>query len=580
MGTFSAKSNTYDGRYLELVITQSADATTNKSTLNWTLTSAGGNSNFYQIYPTTVKINGEQVYYKGLTYWDDKVFPAAKGSISGSLVVDHNNDGTLTVPVQFTTAVYSSGYIKDYGGDFVLDPISRKAVLTYAPNFSSSTNPTISYTNPLGVVVSSLSACISLTGANDDISYREISKTGSSYTFNLTASERSILNNATSGTSRYVMFIVKSVIDGQTYYSSQNVVYSVSASGDTKPDVSVVAVPDNYAIAAEVRDRFSGLFVEGKSCVQVTINAIPKGGASIAGYESTFDGTTYRSASFLTKEISSSGTRYLSSTVTDSRGFSNTDSRYISVLPYKKPVVADAFCYRSDASGNPSSGSTTIWIKATRQYSPVSVGGVQKNHCELRWRSKTMQGAWSEWHTIIASGVAGNTFNAQIQGTFISSTAYNIEISAIDEIGEMGSIIFDIPTDTVPLHLAAGGKNIGVGRYADTTTPEVVNVAWKTIFEKGFEGSFGVHHVEGSGIDVKSYLSELKALPDGFTPCVFDFFLYDTPSPRNKWEYASGIVIKSGGSGYAIFVNYEHNIAITSFRSSDTSLYWNYIYCT
>lgn len=89
MATYT--SNTYDGRYLQLSITESVNVASNKSTLSWTLTSAGGASAYYTIDATTVTINGTQVYYKARTYWEDRVFPAAKGSVSGTLEVPHNS---------------------------------------------------------------------------------------------------------------------------------------------------------------------------------------------------------------------------------------------------------------------------------------------------------------------------------------------------------------------------------------------------------------------------------------------------------------------------------------------------------
>lgn len=124
MATFT--SNNYDGRYLQLSITESVNVPGNKSTLSWTLTSAGGSAAYYTIDATTVTINGEQVYYKARTYWDDRVFPAAKGSVSGTLEVPHNTDGTKSVTVVFSTRVYVYGST-DYGGTMPLTNIDRTA---------------------------------------------------------------------------------------------------------------------------------------------------------------------------------------------------------------------------------------------------------------------------------------------------------------------------------------------------------------------------------------------------------------------------------------------------------------------
>lgn len=72
------KSAAYDGRYLQLDISESVNVVGNSSTLSWTLTSTGGASTYYTIDTTTVTINGTTVYSKGRTYWDDRVFPARK----------------------------------------------------------------------------------------------------------------------------------------------------------------------------------------------------------------------------------------------------------------------------------------------------------------------------------------------------------------------------------------------------------------------------------------------------------------------------------------------------------------------
>lgn len=124
MATFT--SDSYDGRYLQLTITESVNVIANTSTLTWTLTSAGGSSTYYTVDATTVTINGTQVYYKARTDWDDRVFPAAKGSVSGTLTVSHNSDGRKSVAVGFSTRVYIYGPL-EYGGTMTLTSIDRTA---------------------------------------------------------------------------------------------------------------------------------------------------------------------------------------------------------------------------------------------------------------------------------------------------------------------------------------------------------------------------------------------------------------------------------------------------------------------
>ena len=154
MATF--KSDSYQGRYLQLSISESVDVVNNKSTLTWTLTSAGGESSYYTIDATTVTINGTQVYYKARTAWDSYEFPAKKGSVSGTLEVPHNSDGTKSVTVVFTTRVYVFGVV-DYGGTMTLTNIDRTA-------------PTVSF-SVSNITANSFNITASSSAIADDWSY-------------------------------------------------------------------------------------------------------------------------------------------------------------------------------------------------------------------------------------------------------------------------------------------------------------------------------------------------------------------------------------------------------------------------
>ena len=132
MATYT--SNNYDGRYLQLNISESTNAVSNTSTLYWTLSSVGGAVKYYTIGATTVKINGKTVYSKGQTSWDSKVFPAVKGSVSGSINVTHDGDGSKSISVGFSTRVYYTTP-KEYGGTLSLTNIDRSS-----PSISISTS--------------------------------------------------------------------------------------------------------------------------------------------------------------------------------------------------------------------------------------------------------------------------------------------------------------------------------------------------------------------------------------------------------------------------------------------------------
>lgn len=106
--TFNLKSSTYDGRYLILYCSQTQDISTNSSVIKWTLSAVGGSENYYSTGPTKVIINGSTVYSIERKAWNSYVFPAAKGSVSGTITVPHNANGTKTITVSLSTAIYES----------------------------------------------------------------------------------------------------------------------------------------------------------------------------------------------------------------------------------------------------------------------------------------------------------------------------------------------------------------------------------------------------------------------------------------------------------------------------------------
>lgn len=157
--------------------------------------------------------------------------------------------------------------------------------ITSAPNFNDEANPTIQYTNEAGNTVTSLQACISLTGATDNIAYRDIPKTGNSYTFNLTTAERNTLRNATTGTSRTVKFYIKTVAGGNTYFSSVTKTLSII---NANPTFSTFNFLDTGIVSTELTGNpttygNSRIIIDNFNVVKIIIYAVDKATANKRG---------------------------------------------------------------------------------------------------------------------------------------------------------------------------------------------------------------------------------------------------------------------------------------------------------
>lgn len=405
--------------------------------------------------------------------------------------VPHNDDGTLSVTISArangTASSYGPSSSTSASGDCVasatitLDAIPRYAMLTSAPSFTDTDNPAIGYSNPLGAAVSSLEACISLDGTTATVAYRPLLLNGASYTFVLTEAERTALRTATV-LSREVTFIVKTVYLDVTYYSKLTRTFTVTESADTRPTVSVSVSPNNGSLPS----TFDGIYIQSKSKVDVSVTAEAKYGATVDHFATVVEGVTYDAPVFTSNVLSGSGDLAITTTVSDSRGFSARPSNLptINVLSYARPSVvpnngeSEIMCYRSDPQGNAMPTSVRLWLKATKKC--TSLNGLNTSRMMFRFKASTDEWDNQQW---IALSLAGDVMNGMLVGVFAITVAYTVQVKVVDTIGEEAIVSFDVPTDDVPLHLGKYGKSVGIGRYADIAAEHSVKVGWATTFD-------------------------------------------------------------------------------------------------
>ena len=212
---------TYDSYFWVYWSEYSQDIASNKTTIYWSCGVTCGHD-FYSnaIKMSAVTINGVQVYGGGKY---SNFYVGEHRIAYGYLDIYHDSNGKKTFSISpFTGWLYANNNYSSNGGNFDLESIPRQATLTSSPDFTDLDNPTIYYSNPAGNAVDSLQACISLTQATDDIKYRDIDKTGTSYTFKLTDAERDVLRNNTTSGSRTVYFYVRTKIGSNTFYSADD----------------------------------------------------------------------------------------------------------------------------------------------------------------------------------------------------------------------------------------------------------------------------------------------------------------------------------------------------------------------
>lgn len=322
------------------------DINSNSSTVRvWVI--AWRTNQGYQTYGSgycIVNINGEE-YYDDITPYQVIDYESDTLMFDRTVTIPHDADGkkTIYVSAYFDHTRFSSN---SQGFNAPLTAIPRQANLTGAPNFNDTQSPTITYSNPAGNAVTSLQACISLTGSNADITYRDIPKNATSYTFNLTQAEKNVLlASIPNANSRSVVFIVKTVIGGVTYYSNLTRTFSVvnanpTISGPSYYDTNsaTIAITNNnqkiIQKASNVSfkaNTISALKYATLSSVRVTCNGITK--------SASLSGSTANNVIIAFGAIDSTSNLSASIVVTDSRGNTASAVLNITMLEWSLPTA-------------------------------------------------------------------------------------------------------------------------------------------------------------------------------------------------------------------------------------------------
>lgn len=392
--SYILNSTEWQGRYMYILCEQEKDISNNKSTINWTLTVTGGSGTAYSTGPTTVTIAGEEVYTAPRIPYTNKVFPAIKGNISGSITVTHNTDGKLSVPVSITTAIFDDVPITT-SGTWDLDANPRGAVLNTAPNFNDEESPVITYTNYGGNNVSSIQACITFEGNNADIAYRDISKTSGTYTFNLTDAERKKLRQYSANAyEKQIGFYLKTVVDGLTFYSKMwRSFYIVNAAPTLAPTIE----DTNTTTLALTGDK--NKIIKGYNTIKFNNGATLKKEATVASQNVTCGSVKASAASGTIANVESNVFKFA---LYDSRG------AYVEQTVTKTLIDYVKLTNNLTVTNPTTDGVANVTVKGN--FFNGSFGAVA-NTLTVEYRMKQDNKNFTEWKTSNKTPtISGNTY--------------------------------------------------------------------------------------------------------------------------------------------------------------------------
>lgn len=424
-GSTTVAVTSYDTLYFGWVETAQS-IVNNTTTIYWELKLIAGSSG----YISSSASKAWKVTVNGTAYSGTNTIGIANNATkilaSGTTTIGHNTDGSKTFSFSFSQQfdITFGSWVGTISGSGTgtLNSIPRQATITGAPDFNDEQNPTITYSNPAGNAVTALDACISFTGAADDIGYRAINKTGTSYTFNLTAAERIKLRQwVTAGsTSRTVYFFVRTNIGGTYYHYS--VGKTLTVINDTPTLSSTVTVTDELTKSLTGN---SNTIIKGVSTVNYAINAQAYKEAAINGYWVQNNGAYYYNASGTLSNLQSG---YFLFAASDNRGRHIRKEVTKSFIDYV-PVT----CNTDIKIALTGEQTAAITLKISGNYYNKSFGDVA-NALWVYYKYKTNSGEYGDWVALTPT-FNGNTYEATVTISNLDyRNIYTIQCKAGDRI--------------------------------------------------------------------------------------------------------------------------------------------------
>jgi len=452
----------YQGRYLTFAWSVSSQSVANNTTtIAWTLKGAGtASSSWYRAGNFKVVINGSTVYSSStrIQLYDGTLVA------SGNFTMTHDTAGNKTFSASAEAGIYTVAVNCSGSGSFTLPQIARAAKITSAPNFTDIQNPTINYQNAAGNNVTTLQACISLTGSTDNISYRDIPKTGTSYTFNLTEAERNVLRAAAPNSNTLsVIFYIKTIISGQTYYETATRTMTIV---NAAPTMASPTYQDSNSTTTAITEDNQKIIQKQSSLTIAIPAATALKYATITKYQVTINGVT--------REQTAAGnmnwgvldvSQNIAATIKaiDSRGNSVTKSMQITVEAWQQPYAVIS-CSRENNFYTDTVLNVSPTISSLSGKNSVTISEQHKKTSESAYSTPTAVSANTDttiqldnhydWNVkiIVSDRLASTTYNIIVQkgmpivyfDRLKSSTGFNCFPTKPDSVESQGLALDDV----------------------------------------------------------------------------------------------------------------------------------------
>lgn len=288
-------------------------------------------------------------------------------------------------------------------------------------------------------------------------------------TITLTSSERTTLLNAMASVKSFTATIELVTKSGSTQIGSASTCTCTirTSQANSGPSLSGFTFADSYSTTIAITDNDQVLIQDYSRLTVTPGTATARNGASIVSYSAVCSGVTKSNttgAALSLGTIGTSGTRDITLTVTDSRGYTASVTQSVTVVPYSKPRVSSVSLRRTnDIETDVFNGSI----------SPITVDGTQKNSLlYARYRYKlTSASSYNSYTSILGSVTATSSsfsFSNLELCNLDSESSYDFHLQIRDQLNSLTSLdLYFVVSQGTPL-VALRKKMVGI----NTPSPE------------------------------------------------------------------------------------------------------------
>lgn len=293
---YSTSSHGNIGLQLSWTATQSISD--NSSTISWTLKSVGTMSSGYSVQagPVTVKIAGKTVLNTTSRF---SMYGGGSYRKTGTLTVEHNEDGSKSVSMSVKAAIYSASVNCTASKTFDLNKINRYAIINSVTMFDDEGNPVITYSNPAGTdLVTNLKVRLKwddTSSVEQTTAWVSLADDGSDspYTFNISNEDRARLRAACPDDNELKLYVdLQSEMDSTEYHDTK------------RTNMKIVNAEPIFTVAAHYEDANSNvvsitgsnqIIIQKQSKLRIYCGTAQaqKGATSIVKYILSFNGLSY-----------------------------------------------------------------------------------------------------------------------------------------------------------------------------------------------------------------------------------------------------------------------------------------------